>query len=240
MLLTTVPRPPRFHEEVVRRLTADIVSGRIPPGTLLPSEPELSRQLGVSRTVVREAIRILAEKSVVVSEQGRGTRVNPAAEWNSLDPMLIQAYFQEGRLRDVVHEILEVRRMFEVMVADLAAVRSGPSNIDVMREAVARMTAASGSPDQYALGDLDFHRELVLATGNSMFRALHGSIEEVLQVGFRVNARTRDMPRSLENHQRLLAAIEGHNPKAARAAMLQLIAEWERTIRLALEPTSEE
>ena len=237
MTLTTVPKPPRYHDGVVRRLTADIVSTRIEPGSLLPPEPELCQQMGVSRTVVREAIRILADKGVVVSEQGRGTRVKPASEWNLLDPMLIQAYFQEGRLRDLVEELLEVRRMFEVAVVDLAASRAGSSRVQGMRRALERMAAAGSVPDDYAAADLDFHKELVLATGNRMFRTLHTSIHEVLQVGFRVNAGTRDITRSIENHQRILRAIEAHRPKAARDAMLVLIAEWERTIRLAIGAT---
>src|SRR3954469_5582259 len=88
-------RPARLSVVVISVLVEEIVSGRYPPGSLLPPEPELCRSFDVSRPVVREAMKALEEKGLAHAQQGRGTTITPPDEWNLLDPMVLEAMIRD-------------------------------------------------------------------------------------------------------------------------------------------------
>ena len=121
----SVGRPKRLHEFVVDELGSRIVRGDLQPGQALPIEDSLARDLGVSRTVVREAIKGLAQKQLLTVRTRTGTRISPTAEWNHLDPDILRWRFA-GLDAKFVADVIELRRIIEPVAAELAATRASP------------------------------------------------------------------------------------------------------------------
>src|ERR1044072_8741038 len=99
--------------KVVRRVGTDIISGRMKPGQPLPREAEWAEELGVSRTVLREAVKVLISKGLVTSRPRTGTKVMAHAEWNILDPEVLSWRVTAASREDLVRELFELRRIIE-------------------------------------------------------------------------------------------------------------------------------
>lgn len=132
----------RRHEVVVEQIVAQIMSGSLEPEALLPTENELAQQFAVSRTVIREAVRVLVGKGLVAVRHGSGMQVQPTDQWNYLDPLLLFEQIRAGHDETLLTELLELRRVVEVEVAALAAVRRTAQDLHVLQEMVARMRAS--------------------------------------------------------------------------------------------------
>jgi DNA-binding FadR family transcriptional regulator len=211
-----------------------IVRGTAAAGELLPPEPELCLSLGVSRTVVREALGVLASKGLVTVEHGRGTRVNDPRKWNSLDPGLIQIRQESGVMGQVLDELLEVRRIVEVELAALAAERATNVYLQEMQGAIQAMLESGGEIEAYLTADLRFHEALALAAGNSLLHSIWVPVSMLLQVGVRLGATGRNIGRSYRTHQGIYAAVERKDKDSARAATQAVVLEFEKNIRQAL------
>src|SRR5438093_12213297 len=107
------PRGARLHQLVVRDLIERIGGGELAPGALLPTEPELCQLFEVSRSVVRDAVRVLAEKGLVDVRPGRGTTVRPVDDWDLLDPVVLDACLRSGRFELILDEVPELRTVVE-------------------------------------------------------------------------------------------------------------------------------
>ena len=117
-------RPARLGTAVVDVLVDRIVSGELEPGSLLPTEPRLSEAFSVSRTVIREAVKILEQKGLVRARQGQGTRVALPDEWNLLDPMVLEASVRHDKDLRILDDLVEVRRVLEAEMAREAAMKA--------------------------------------------------------------------------------------------------------------------
>src|SRR5882757_9951537 len=118
-----------LHGQVAHDIGRRILGGLVKPGELLPRETELSQRLGVSRTALREAIKVLAGKGLVESRPKTGTRVRPRSDWNFLDPDVLSWRYAGGVSADDVRALFELRRAIEPMSAALAAQRATPAQI---------------------------------------------------------------------------------------------------------------
>ncbi|KUI31624.1 GntR family transcriptional regulator [Mycobacterium sp. IS-1742] len=170
-----------LHDSLLTALGTAIVSGRYPTGAILTLDA-VSAEHGVSRTVAREAIRVLESLGMVESRRRVGITVQPAEKWNVFDPMLIRWRLDVGDRTAVLVSLSELRLGFEPAAAALAARRATPHQCRVMASAVSDMVVhgRAGDLDAYLLADRLFHQTLLEASGNEMFRALAGVVAEVL------------------------------------------------------------
>lgn len=222
----------RLHQRVVEELLKQIVSGALPPGTALPSEPELARQFGVSRIVIREAIRILAEKGLVAVRHGSGMWIQPPEQWDQLDPQILFERLRSNRDPSWLEEILELRKILELAAAELAAQRRTPEQLARLSEILERMRTAVSDPSTYVNLDIAFHEAIMEAAGNRLLREARRPLSEVLLMTSRSAER---LARTHEGHEEIYRAIAAGDPVAAREAMRRHIEHFEDNIRADLE-----
>src|ERR687885_155517 len=158
MKIRTYPRR-GLHGAVVHEIGVRIVRGELEPGDTLP-ENGLLDEPGVSRTVLREAIKVLAAKRLVESRPKTGTRVRPRRDWNLLDPDVLAWQIEAGPDADFLGQALELRRMIEPAAARLAAERATDGQIAALRRAYKGMAAAGDALDAFMEPDLRFHTVL--------------------------------------------------------------------------------
>jgi DNA-binding FadR family transcriptional regulator len=221
------------QEEIAKR----IVLGVYPPGSRLPSESELCRLLGVSRTVLREAMKSLSTLGLVKIMQGRATRVAPPESWNHLAPLIMRVRTEGPELKRALRELLEVRSMVEVEVAGLAAQRAEPEHLEQLRKLLQQMGWAFEDPVEYTRLDNEFHLGIVRAAGNYMLLGLFYSLIPMLTVGKEITCRQRPsaIAESNEGHHRIYVAIADADPAGAREAMRAHLAQFEDDLRIAFE-----
>jgi DNA-binding FadR family transcriptional regulator len=219
------------HGRLVHSIGRRIVSGEIQPGEQLPTPARVR----ASRGVVREAVKVLAAKGLVISRPKTGTRVRPPEAWNLLDADVL-AWQQEGLPRGAfLGKLTEVRLIIEPGAAELAARRAGPAEILSLQVALRDMREAlDGSPpddEAYNEADLRFHRAIVQACRNDVLEQMGAIVNTALLVAFNAAIRVPGLPRaSLWRHQAILDAIRRRQPNRARAAMLGLVQNTGRAI----------
>jgi DNA-binding FadR family transcriptional regulator len=221
-----IPLPKRLHEHVVDELGARIVRGHYQADDALPVEDALVAQLGVSRTVVREAIKVLAQKNLIQVRTRTGTRVLPAARWNQLDPDILRWRFAGGFDVKLIRDLIDLRRIIEPAAAELAAQRATLVHVMALKGAFAAMGDESQVQDHIA-ADLRFHLGILAAAGNELLLGLRHSVEGALSVaiGFSTHSK-QDGLSSLALHGEVLQAIEARDGNRARQAMHQLVERW--------------
>jgi DNA-binding FadR family transcriptional regulator len=170
-------RPARLASVVVADLAREIISGNWPEGVVLPTEPALCEEFGFSRTVIREALKLLEERGLVRVEQGRGTSVQSREGWNLLDPVVLRLALEYDHDMSLLDNLMTVRRVLEREMAAAAAGRLTEDDLAGLRENVAGM---EGSYDDYARFqqyDRGFHAIVMRASGNevglTIVRAIH-------------------------------------------------------------------
>jgi DNA-binding FadR family transcriptional regulator len=216
-----------LHADLLDHLGRQLAGGDLAPGTVLRAE-ELEARYGVSRTVVREAVRVLESMGLVRSRRRVGSVVAAPDDWNAFDPRLIR-WRLAGPGRDAqLRTLTELRGGIEPAAAAFAARRATPEQCGALTRAVVGMSVhgRSGDLEAYLAADVDFHRTLLAATGNEMFAALGGVVEEVLA------GRThhglmpaRPEPEAIRLHGDVAQAVQAGDPAAARAAMEAILAE---------------
>ncbi len=171
-----------LHGHVVAALGRRVVQGGYPPGSVLDLEG-LAREFGVSRTVVREAVRALAARGLLDALPHRGTFVLPRADWRLLDPDVL-AWHAEVVDEHFLANLAEVRSAVEPLGASLAATRRSEDDLRGIEAAFDELAAASRTRDAAAVvsADLVFHRALLAASGNEMLTALEVLLEPALRI----------------------------------------------------------
>lgn len=213
--------PVRLGDGVVAALSGAILDGRLQPGQALPAEGRLAERFGVSKQVVREAVRQLAALGAVSIGQGRLTRV---AEVTDAQPLARFWRFAVGSTREGLAEAVELRRILEPGIARLAARHATPDGLARLRDALSRMEAALGNVERWIPADLDFHEQLARMSGNRLVRLQMQGLRPVLEEVLRhFNAGERDAAawrRTLDRHARVTEAVASRDEGEALAAML--------------------
>lgn len=221
------PRGSALHNSLLTALGAAIVSGDYPAGQVITLDG-VSAEHGLSRSVAREAIRVLESMGMVESRRRVGVTIQPADQWNVFDPRLIRWRLASTDRAAQLQSLSELRRGFEPAAAALAAQRADPQQCRIMAAAVSDMVVhgRSGNLEAYVLADKLFHRTLLEASGNEMFRALSGVVSEVLS-GSRQDEKTTDTPSltAIELHDEVARAIRLKDDTAAEKAMRAVIEE---------------
>lgn len=210
-------RSSRLYEQIVKQIEGSIEKGDLKPGDQLPAERELAIQFGVSRTAVREAVKALHEKGLVEAYPGRGTFIT--SETSNSIRLTFDRMIKSAQSDGTLH-LVEVREILEPEIAALAATRANDESLAELREAFGIMENAKEEPEEFIEADLDFHLALAEAAANPLILSLIDSIVGVLREQrlsiFKVDGGPE---RGQYHHKQILAAIEGHDPAAAREAM---------------------
>ncbi len=212
------------HGNTVDRLGSDIVAGRHSAGASLPAEPLLGEALGVSRTVVREAVKSLIAKGLVTSGPKVGTRVQSAEHWNWFDADVIAWQTEAGLSEDFMRDLLDLRRVVEPAAVRMAATRATPADLAALETAFQGMKQAIDFGGDYVTSDLLFHQGLIRSSHNRMLVQMSRALAALLRTSFEISTRRKDGPAlSLPLHRAVLDAVAARRPIAAERAVLRLI-----------------
>ena len=202
-----------------------IVGGRYPAGASIPPEPLLGEEFGVSRTVVREAVKSLVAKGLLVTGPKLGTRVLPEDSWNWFDPDVVAWKSRMGLTREFLRDLQELCRVVEPAGARLAAERATAQDIAEIESAYAGMKAAIEEGGDYVTHDLRFHQGLLRACHNRMLVQMSKALGALLRTSFEISTSRPNGPAdSLPLHRAVLDAVIARNPAKAERACLALIA----------------
>lgn len=201
-----------------------IVSGRYAVGAIIPPEPLLGEELGVSRTVVREAIKALAAKGLITTGPKVGTRVQPQDAWNWFDPDVITWQARIGLTPEFLRDLQDLRRVVEPAAVRLAAERATAADITEIELAFAGMKDAIENGGDYVTHDLRFHHGLLRAARNRMLTQMSKALNALLRTSFELSTSLKDGPaKSLPLHRAVLDAVAAHQPDQAERAVIVLI-----------------
>jgi GntR family galactonate operon transcriptional repressor len=214
-----------LHREVVHQLGLLVVGDGMAPEATLPEEAALSAQFGVSRTVVREAIKVLASKGLVESRPKVGTRVRSRRHWNLLDPDVLAWRYEADPDEVFLKDITEVRGFIEPPAAALAAERATAHEVAGVLDWCDRMeVAAPDDGDDYIDADMAFHTSILDACHNDLLAQLSDTITMALRVSRRLTVRVRGSSvAAMPAHRAVACAIRDHDPLGAECAMRELL-----------------
>ena len=214
-----------LHAQVLTEIGLAICEGQLPPGAVLYID-ELAERHGVSRSVVREVLRVLSSMALVESRRKLGTRILPSTEWNVFDPQVIRwRLASDGRL-DQLRSIMQLRGAVEPEAARLGAELATPRAASDLVGLAAKMWASGqgGDEEEFLALDIEFHRQVLASSGNEMFLKLHELVAAVL-IGRHEHGLMPHQPRedALTLHADVAQAIQRHDGARARAAMLSIM-----------------
>ncbi|MEV0945165.1 FCD domain-containing protein [Rhodococcus sp. NPDC049939] len=217
----------QLHETVLERLGSDIVAGVVAPGTRISAD-DVVNQFSVSRTVVREVVRVLESLGLLEVRRRVGITVLGEEHWNSLDPSVIRWKLAGPERFDQLAKLSELRYGIEPLAARLAAERATPDQCGALTGAVIGLASTARAADStaYLAHDSDFHRTLLIASGNPLLAAMAPIVVEVLE------GRTRHalMPYVAEDevvhlHGVVASSIQSRDAEAAETAMRAIVTE---------------
>jgi len=214
------------HDQIVRVLGSEILMGVHPPAANMPPEPDLLNRFQVSRTVLREVMKTLAAKGMVISKTRVGTRVLDPVNWNFFDAEVLSWKVADGMDAEFRRHLVEIRRGVEPRAAALAAERATDEDAEELRRCIAAMRVRGHTQRSFAEADLQFHLAVGGASKNPLMRSMAAVIEAALLASFSLSSPLEVRERQDEvtdAHERIVDAIVAHDAAAAAAAMLKVI-----------------
>lgn len=214
----------RLHEQVLNALVERIVTEEFGVGDSLPSEAELCEVYNVSRSSVREALRVLAEKGLIEVRHGLGTRVNPIEQWDFLDALVLNARRRTGGMPSISRDALEALEIIECEVAALAAARAEAKDRQSLEAALDRMRRSLEESAAFAEAEFAFHKTLLEATRNRILIRMAAPIRELLEYGIQTTSSVKGvLDGALREHEALYKAVSSGDGDGARNSMRQLL-----------------
>jgi len=211
-------------DHVVEELGRRIVRGEFAQRGLLPPELALAGQLGVSRNVLREAIKVLTSKGLIEVRPKIGTRVRKRRDWNVLDADVLHWFSGAGKDLRNAHDFVEFRCIIEPQAAYLAAIRANEADVATMRAALAALEACVGHPERVPLVDIAFHRSIYDASHNIVLQHLGSLIAPLMQTQVVLTiAPAGEFERGLPLHRGVVEAIARGNARRAEARARALV-----------------
>lgn len=225
-------RADRLSDQVAAQLQALVTRNAIKPGEKLPSERELCELLGVSRTVVREAVRSLVVKGLLEVRRGGGTIVR-SPDTALVSEMMTMMLRAGGADVNFTH-VQEVRRLLEVEIAGLAAERRDDADLAHIEVQLRAMVEDETNARRWAEADVAFHGAIASATHNPLYPVLLGSIADLLMEVRLTGVRLADTPaKAFQHHQAIYERIKARDRQGARKAMQEHLRESEDTFQRA-------
>jgi DNA-binding FadR family transcriptional regulator len=224
---------------IVERLGQAIVTGGYNGKTGFPVEAALCEDFSASRSVLREAVKMLTAKGLLAARPRQGTWVEPEEHWNLLDPDVLRWLLERKFSLELLSEFTEMRLAVEPMAAELAARNPKRESVAPIRQALLRMKAAAQGDDDPLESDIAFHVAVLRASGNRFYAQLEDLIDTALRISIRLTNQFKGAPiGNIADHKKVLDAIEARDIKKARASMdlllrgvVELIATAEKKVR---------
>lgn len=209
--------------QIASEIARQILSGTILPGTILPSEVELCEQFGVSRTSLREALKLLSSKGLLESRPKIGTRVRPRTFWNILDVQLLEWLSGIEATEEMYHQFLDFRRVVEPHATMLAALNATKEQRIELSKIYQQMchVAENFEPEAWVNIDTQFHRMIFLSSGNCFFIPFGNVLTTVFKWFISYSSATGGM--CLNDHHLIYRAIMSGDAQAAYEASLGLM-----------------
>lgn len=213
-----------LHHHVAARLGTQISTGQLRPGLVLPNENVLCEELGVSRTALREAIKVLDSKGLVEVRRKTGTRVRPQSDWNMLDAEVLAWLFAGPVVPSTLAHLLDFRKLIEPGAARIATQLSTPQELLRVDLAYRKMEEVAEQVAPSVEADLSFHLAILEATHNPFLRSFGSLIRSALQASFRYTSSNHALYlQSLKLHGAVIEAMKARNGELAEQAMYTML-----------------
>lgn len=221
-------KPQRFGDLVAEEVVRSLARGDYAAGDRLPTEPRLQESYGVSRTVLREALKFVEGRGMITIRQGRGAVVQPVRSWDLLDPLVLSSMLEHHPTPEAFEQLMAVRAMLEPDLARAAAERISADDLEELRRLLDRMVHELDQPEAFLLHDVEFHDVINRSAGNLIALSIMNTIELPLRSSRRL---TNSIPRALDQaqdaHQLIYDELVAHEPARAAEAMRQHLS-WSR------------
>jgi DNA-binding FadR family transcriptional regulator len=188
-----------------------------------PTEADLARQHSVSRSVTREAVKMLTAKGLLIARPRKGTSVQPPEAWNLFDPDVLRWMLERKFSLELLRQFNELRIAIEPMAASLSAAAADADKIGAITAGYERMVAAEANEDDPLEADIAFHVAILEASNNPFYAQFSDVVVTALRTSIRFTNRFKGRTASLPQHRAVLTAIEQRSPERAHAAMSALI-----------------
>lgn len=223
-----------FHSFVINEIGVGIVSGKFPVGSILPNDAAMMAEYGVSRTVLREALKTLEAKGLVEARPKVGTRVSPRGRWNLFDPQVLSWFFAARPDIQFLESLFDIRQALELRAADLAAHRRTADHVRLMKYWANQMDKAVSAPELFGLAELELHRIIAEAAENPFLKSIGGVVELALtSASFGTSPRAQAYRnKAAEDHHALVSAIEAGDSPLSCALMTSILTEGLASARL--------
>lgn len=214
-----------LSQRMAQELGRSIVCGAYNRNESLPTEADLCDQFGISRSAVREAVKMLSAKGLISSRPRQGIRILPEEDWNIFDPDLLKWSLESKPSLKVLQEFLQLRIAIEPEVASLAARYGDQERIEAIEKSLQRMATAANEEEALE-ADIAFHVSILYASKNRFYIRLRDFIQTALRVSIvHTNPIKANHEGVVEEHAKVYNAIKNGNPERAKNAMLFLIDE---------------
>lgn len=215
-----------FHTFVINEIGRAIVTGEFAPGSLLASDAVMMEQYGVSRTVLREALKTLEAKGMVEARPKVGTRISPPSRWNYFDPQVLSWHYEARPDRHFYENLFSVRATLEAQAASLAAIHRTAEHVRLMKYWLHQMATADDNVEQYGLAALELHRTISDSSSNVLLRSMAGVVELTLALAITSGSAAEGAAfrgRIADICETLVVAIERGDGESAVAQMAECV-----------------
>ena len=179
------PAARNFHTFVINEIGHGIVTGRFPVGSILASDAVMMETYGVSRTVLREALKTLEAKGMVEARPKVGTRVSPTSRWSFFDPQVLSWHFYAKPDARFYESLFDTRRALETRAVRLASERRTAENVRLMKYWLHQMELSEGNLEAHGLSALEIHRAIAESSGSALLRSVTGIVELTLALALK-------------------------------------------------------
>lgn len=211
---------------IVEELGHAVVTQTYGDALPFPIEAELCKKFGASRTVLREAVKMLTAKGLLSARPRQGTWVEPERNWNLLDPDVLRWLLERKFSLELLAEFTEIRLAIEPSAAALAARNATPEGLARIRHAIGRMKSAADGEDDPLESDIAFHVAVLHATGNRFYAQLEDVVNVALRISIRLTNSVKGVPQAdVDLHKKVLDAIAAGDSNKARHVMENIISE---------------
>lgn len=218
-------------EGIIEQIKSMIIDNTLKPGAQLPSEEKLAEQMGVGRGTIREALKVLIYAGFLI-RKNKGTFVTSMP----IASLPVKAFFARFRAHRDVMEMIEVRKLIEPQASALAAERANEEALLKIKDALQEMVESQVDLEKFITKDIQFHNTIIEATGNKVLLELMMHIRGTMKKNQAlVLRRSHIMPRSLEFHKKITAAISGRDQEKARQLMFEHVIDIEKEMQKILQ-----
>src|SRR5581483_7317135 len=219
-------------------LAHQIIAGRLATGDVLPTEPVLCKEFGFSRTVIREGVKLLEERGLVVVEQGRGTTVQPRSAWNMLDPLVIRTALEHDDDMSLLDSLVSVRRVLEQEMAHAAAERLTEADFRQLAGCIDLMEATFDDYGRFREADQEFHTIVMDASGNevglTIVRTIHRHTGGTPPMIAKAGASRELLEQTVDDHRAIYQALVRRDGReAGRLIAAHIEGAWAERKRVA-------